>query len=349
MEAQRYPTDYDGIIAGSPVYRVIKLRSRHVHTWQCNYLDTSGAHAIPPSKLQPIFNAIVSQCDAIDGLVDGQVDDPRRCHFDPASIQCAGADDGKCLTAAQVETFRCIYKGATDPSTGEVIYPGPPLTSELDEAQNIGAVPNPQYTTFFANTVFQNPAYNFLSFRFPTDVEFSLNKVYGGETLEFIHHAESPDLRAFVSRGGKFIIWHGWSDPLPQPIDSIAYYEKMDKFFKQNDHGKNHTRVEDFARLFLLPNVGHCGGGSAGGPNTFDPVTALEQWVEHGVAPEQMIASRLDSNGNVTRTRPICAYPKRARYIGHGSIDDASNFVCKKGGWEDGDDDDDDKKGGKDD
>ena len=339
MEAQRYPTDYDGIIAGSPVYRVIKLRARHVHTWQCNYLDTSGAHAIPASKLQPIFNAIVSQCDAIDGLVDGQVDDPRRCHFDPASIQCAGADGANCLTAAQVETFRCIYQGATDPGTGEVIYPGPPLTSELDEAQNIGAVPNPQYTTFFANTVFENAAYNFLTFRFPDDVTFSLNKVYGGETLEFIHHAESPDLRAFVSRGGKFIIWHGWSDPLPQPIDSIAYYEKMDKFFKQNDHGKNHTRVEDFARLFLLPNVGHCGGGSAGGPNTFDVVTALEQWVEHGVAPEQMIASRVE-NGVVKRTRPICAYPKRARYIGTGSIDDASNFVCKKGGWEDGDDED---------
>ena len=335
MEAQRYPDDYDGIVAGSPVYRVIKLRARHVHTWQCNYLDTSGAHAIPVAKLQPIFNAIVSQCDAIDGLVDGQVDDPRRCHFDPASIQCAGADDVNCLTAAQVETFRCIYQGATDPSTGEVIYPGPPLTSELDEAQNIGSVPNSQYTTFFANTVFQNPNYDFLSFKFPRDVDFSLNKVYGGETLEFIHHAESPDLRAFSSRGGKFIIWHGWSDPLPQPIDSIAYYEKVDQFYKQNSHGKDKTRVEDFVRLFLLPNVGHCGGASAGGPNNIDPLTALEQWVEHGVAPDQLIASGVH-NGKA-RTRPICAYPKRAVYTGTGSIDDASNFVCKMGGWADDD------------
>jgi feruloyl esterase len=336
MEAQRFPDDYDGIIAGSPVYRVIKLRARHVHTWQCNYLDTSGAHAIPASKLQPIFNAIVSQCDGIDGLVDGQVDDPRRCRFDPASIQCAGTDDGKCLTAAQVETFRCIYQGATDPSTGTVIYPGPPLTSELDEAQNIGSVPNPQYTTFFANTVFQNPGYNFLTFTFPTDVDFSLNKVYGGETLAYINQAESPDLRAFSSRGGKFIIWHGWSDPLPQPIDSIAYYEKVDHFYKQNSHGKDKTRVEDFVRLFLLPNVGHCGGGSAGGPNTIDPLTAMEQWSEHGIAPDQLIASRVN-NGVVTRTRPICAYPNRAVYKGQGSIDDASNFVCKKGGWVDQD------------
>jgi len=278
----------------------------------------------------------VAKCDAVDGLADGQVDDPRRCNFDPASIQCVGADATTCLTAAQVETFRCIYKGATDPNTGEVIYPGPPLTSELDEAQNIGQAPNTQYTTFFANTVFENPAYDFLTFKFPRDVEVSLDKVYGGETLEFIHHAENPDLRAFASRGGKFIIWHGWSDPLPQAGDSIAYYKQIDKFFKQNDHGKNHTRVEDFTRLFLLPNVGHCGGGSAGGPNTFDPVTALEQWVEHGVAPEKMIASRING-GVVTRTRPICAYPNRAVYKGTGSIDDAANFVCKKGGWEDGD------------
>ena len=175
MEAQRYPTDYDGIIAGSPVYRVIKLRARHVHTWQCNYLDTSNAHAIPVAKLRPIYDAIVAQCDGIDGLVDGQVDDPRRCNFDPASIQCAGADNVNCLTAAQVETFRCIYRGATDPDTGAVIYPGPPLTSELDEAQNIGQAPNTQYTTFFANTVFENPAYDFLTFRFPGDVTFSLN------------------------------------------------------------------------------------------------------------------------------------------------------------------------------
>jgi feruloyl esterase len=197
-------------------------------------------------------------------------------------------------------------------------------------------VPNPQYTTFFANTVFQNPGYNFLTFTFPTDVDFSLNKVYGGETLAYINQAESPDLRAFSSRGGKFIIWHGWSDPLPQPIDSIAYYEKVDQFYKQNSHGKDKTRVEDFVRLFLLPNVGHCGGGSAGGPNTIDPLTAMEQWSEHGIAPDQLIASRVN-NGVVTRTRPICAYPNRAVYKGQGSIDDASNFVCKKGGWVDQD------------
>ena len=341
MEAQRYPDDYDGIIAGAPVYRVIDLRARHVNTWQCNHLDSTGARAIPVSKLRPIWEAVVAQCDPIDGLVDGQIDDPRRCNFDPASIQCAGADDGRCLTAAQVETFRCIYKGPTDLNTGKLLYPGPPLGSELDEAQNIGPVPNPQYTIFFANTVFENPAYDFRTFRFDVDLALSLNKVYEGETLEFIHHAESADLRKFARRGGKMIIWHGWSDPLPQPADTIAYYERVDRFFKKNTHGRNKTDVEDVARLFLLPNVGHCGGGSAGGPNTWDPLTALEQWVERGVAPKQIVASRVE-NGAVVRTRPICAYPKRAHYKGKGSIDDAANFVCKKGGRGDHDHDDDD-------
>ena len=336
MEAQRYPSDYDGIIAGAPVYRVIDLRARHVWTWQCNHLDASGARAIPPSKLRPIFDAIMAQCDHVDGLVDGQVDDPRRCDFKPSSLQCAGADDGRCLTAAQVQTLECIYNGPINLNTGEQLYPGPPVTSELDQGQNIGTVPNPAYTIFFANTVFENPAYDFRTFSFGSDLAFSLTKEYAGETLEFIHHAESPDLRAFASRGGKMIIYHGWSDPLPAAVDSIAYYEQVDKFFTNNVHGRNKTRVEDFARLFLQPNVGHCGGPNPGGPNTWDPLTALEQWVEHGVAPEQIVASRV-SNGVVVRTRPICAYPKRARYVGSGSIDDASNFVCKMGGWEDED------------
>jgi len=222
MEAQRFPQDYDGIVAGSPVYRVIKLRSRHVWTWQCNHQDRSEAHAIPSSKLRPIFDAIISQCDYIDGLIDGQVDDPRRCDFQPASVKCTGADDGSCLTAEQVETLECMAQGPIDSNTDEQIYPGPPWTSELDEAQNIGLAPNTQYTTFFANTVFEDAAYDFHTFRFPDDVYYSMNKVYGGETLEQIHHAESPDLSAFHDRGGKFIIWHGcrircrWP-PTPSP------------------------------------------------------------------------------------------------------------------------------------
>ena len=332
MEAQRYPEDYDGILAGSPVYRVLQLRARHVWTWQCNHEDVTESHAIPASKLPAIFSKVVAACDALDGLVDGQVNDPPRCDFDPNSMLCPGADNATCLTAPQVETLQCMYNGPTPP-----FYPGVPMTSELDQGQSIGVVPNPQYTTFFANTVFQDPNYDFRTFNFNTDVTFTLDKVFGGETLDFIHTADNPDLSAFKAGGGKMIIWHGWSDPLPNPVDTIQYYEDVLAFFGHPSNGGvgpstngrgQESKAEDFVRLFLLPNVGHCGGGAAGGPNTWDLITPLEQWVEDGVAPGEIIASRVNG-GVVTRTRPICAYPNVARYVGSGSIDDAANFVCE--------------------
>jgi feruloyl esterase len=319
IEAQRYPDDYNGIIAGAPVYRVIQLRARHVWTWQCNHEDLSEAHAIPTSKLPTIFNAVVAACDGLDGLVDGQVDDPRRCNFNPSSLLCQGTDNATCLTAPQVETLQCMYAGPRNPRTGEQFYPGVPMTSELDQGQSIGIVPNPQYTTFFNYTVFENPNYDFRSFNFDSDLDFALNKTYGGETLDFIHTADNPDLSAFKSRGGKMIIYHGLSDPLPNPTETIRYYEQAVT--------ASGNPSDQFLRLFLFPNVGHCGGSAPGGPNTWDPVPPLEQWVENGIAPDKVIASRV-AGGVVTRTRPICAYPQAARYTGSGSINDAANFVC---------------------
>jgi len=327
MESQRYPDDYDGIIAGSPVYRVIQLRARHVWTWQANHEEgDTDPHAIPTSKLQMIFNAVTAACDALDGLVDGLVDDPRRCDFQPKSLLCQAGDAATCLTAPQVEALEKMYAGPRNPSTGEQVYPGVPRTSELDQGQSIGAVPNFQYTRFFAYTVFEDPNYDFRTFTFDTSLATALTKEYGGETLEFIHNAENPDLSDFKARGGKMIIWHPQSDPLPNPVDTIQYYENVKATF---GHGRGQDyKTEEFLRLFLLPNVGHCGGGSAGGPNTIDLVTALEQWVENGIAPDKIIASRV-TGGVVTRTRPICAYPLVARYTGTGSIDDAANFVCE--------------------
>jgi feruloyl esterase len=193
------------------------------------------------------------------------------------------------------------------------------MGSELDQGQSIGIVPNPQYTTFFANTVFENPNYDFRSFNFASDLDFSLNKTYGGETLDFIHTAENTNLSAFKSRGGKMIMYQGFSDPLPQPTETIRYYEQA--------VAASGNPSDQFLRLFLFPNVGHCGGSAPGGPNTWDPVPPLEQWVENGIAPNQVIASR-PAGATVPRTRPICAYPQTARYKGSGSINDAANFAC---------------------
>jgi feruloyl esterase len=221
-----------------------------------------------------------------------------------------------------------MYAGPVNPRTRKQVYPGVPATSELDQGQSIGAVPNPQYTTFFQNTVFENPNYDFLTFNFDTDVRFALNKKFDGETLKFIHHAEDTDLTAFKRRGGKMIVWHGSSDPLPNPADTIDYYNRIHT--RSGHHRHQADKTEDFVRLFLLPHVGHCGGAAPGGPNEWDPLTALEDWIEKHIAPEEIIASRV-TNGVVTRTRPICAYPQVARYVGSGSIDDAANFVCHEG------------------
>jgi feruloyl esterase len=330
MEAQRYPDDYDGIIAGAPVYRVIQLRARHVWTWQATHNDPDST--IPFSKLPVLYNAVVASCDARDGLVDGLVSDPRRCKFDPSSLLCKGADDGACLTAAQVEAVRKIYAGPVNPRTGEQVYPGVPMTSELDWAESIGPVPNPSYVPFFNFTVFEDPDFDYKTFSFDTDVAYALSKEFGGETLEFIHNAEDPNLSDFKAHGGKMIIWHGWSDPLPTPVDTIRYYKNVVATLgRDHGHGRGHGHAHEtgeFLRLFLLPNVGHCGGSSAGGPNKFDALTALEQWVEQDIAPQKIIASHV-TDGVVDRTRPLCPYPQEATYIGHGSIDDAANFVCR--------------------
>jgi feruloyl esterase len=333
MEAQRYPTDYDGIATGSPVFHVLELRSRHVKSWQCNWEDASGVNSIPFAstsfngttyrfgKLTSIFNAVVKKCQGQDGLNDGLVWDPRLCHFEPVTIQCpAGTDNVTCLTANQVKTLQCMYRGP-----GETIYPGIQMSSELDQGQNIGAVPNPQYTTFFQNTTFWNvldqngaPAFDFRTFTFPDDVNFTRNQVWGGETMASIQDADNPDLTAFKQSGGKWIIYQPTADPLPSAVDTIGYYNEMRDLFGD-------SQTQSFARLFMVPNAGHCLGTNPGGPTNFDPLTSLANWVEQGVAPDQMIAS------NATYSRPLCHFPLVTQYSGQGDPNSASSFKCVQG------------------
>ena len=343
MAAQRYPKDYDGIVTGSPVFRVLHLRSRHVWTWQCNWQDPSGASAIPFAsttfngttyrfgKLTTIFNAVVNKCQGQDGLNDGLVWDPRACHFDAVTIQCpAGTDNVTCLTPKQVETLRCMYRGP-----GEDIYPGVQMSSELDNGQSIGMIPNPQYTTFFANTVFWNvldqngaPALDFRTFTFPDDVNYTVNQIWGGETMGSIQEADSPDLTEFKKNGGKWIIYHPTADPLPNYVDTVRYYNNVRDFFGF----KQPEKTQDFVRLFLVPNGGHCLGSNPGGPTNIDPLTALDDWVENGVAPDQLIGS----DANSTYSRPICHFPLVTQYSGQGNTRDASSFKCVQGpDWQD--------------
>lgn len=316
-EAQRFPDDYDGIVAGDPGNNRIHLMVGFLYSWLALYKDP--ASALPVSKLPLINQAAIAACDAIDGLKDGIIDDPRRCHFDPGTLLCKGSDDASCLTAAQVAGVRKIYQGARNPRTGERIFAGWPRGSEASGGAQIGGWAGyfvgqrqPARADFFRLWVFNDPDWDARSFDFDRDVAYADAKMAAV-------NANDTNLKPFQSHGGKLVMYHGWADPVVPPEDGVRYYTLVE----QAMGGEEKTR--DFFRLFMAPGMGHCGGGP--GPNTFDALSALDQWVAHGSAPEQMVASH-SSHGAVDRTRPLCPYPQVARWKGSGSSDQAANFTC---------------------
>jgi len=312
-EAQSYPQDYDGIIAGDPANPVTRLAAWGTYIGREMLKDP--ANSIPSSKYPMIHRAVINACDAIDGLKDRLIDDPTRCKFDFASLQCKGEDSASCLTSAQIESARKITSAAIHPTTGEVIYPGLPLGSELGWAGKTGGTePLPLNTGEFKYVVFKDANWDWRTFNLETDVALA-DKIDNGTM-----NAINPDLSAFQKHGGKLLMYHGGSDQAVPPLSTINYYKSV------LDKMGSGAKTAEWLRLFMVPGMGHCRGGD--GPNTFDAVTALEDWVEKGRAPEKIIASH-SSDGKVDRTRPLCPYPQVAAYQGNGSIDEAANFVCK--------------------
>lgn len=327
--AQRYPDDFDGIIAGAPGNNRTALNEGFL--WMATQNMKTEAGYIPPAKLPAINRAAIAACDAQDGVVDGLIGDPAACHFDPKVLQCKanadGASGADCLSAAQVDTLKRLYAGARNPRTHAQIYPGWPLGSESGYLGGWGyAIEGPQAfrTEFFRDWVFQDAKWDWRSFDWDRDVATVKARV--GPLVDSV----DPDLRAFQRHGGKLILYHGLADPIGNAYDTVNYYKAV-------SHKVPNT--PDFARLFLSPGMGHCRGGI--GLNTFDAIGALENWVEKGQAPDQILASAkglesktggLATTAEVTagndRTRPLCAYPKQAKYKGSGSIDDARNFTC---------------------
>jgi tannase/feruloyl esterase len=310
-EAQRYPSDYNAIIAGAPA-----INRMHIYVWSlwiAQAVHRGGSSYIPPSKYAMIHKAVLEACDALDGLKDGLISDPRSCHFDPKVLACKGADRPSCLTSQQVEVARRIYSSAKNPRTGQGIYPGLEPGSELGWAIHAGPEPLSYATDGFKYVVFKNPDWDFRSLNLDSDLALA-DKVDNGTTSSM-----DPNLKEFLQPGGKLLMYHGWSDPQVSPLNTINYYTTVLKTMGA-------TATADTIRLFMLPGMGHCGGGD--GPNTFDAMGTLAQWFEKGQAPNQIVASH-SANGVVDRTRPICAYPQVAAYAGSGSIDEAANFVCK--------------------
>lgn len=333
MEAQRYPEDYDGIIAGAPANYWTHLMAGFV--WNSVATLSDDKAYIPASKLPTIEAAALAACDELDGIKDGVIDDPTRCRFDPSKLLCQGAENAACLTAPQIEALRKIYDGPRD-SKGESLFPGYLPGGETGpggwSAWITGAAPKASLhyafgTQFFSNMVYSDAGWDYKSFDAGAATRAADSRM--GPILNAIN----PDLSRFRARGGKLIIYHGWSDTAIAPVNSINYY-------KSAVAKAGAKEAEKFLRLFMVPGMQHCGGGP--GPDSFGQSgaaqgdashnlgKALEQWVEEGVAPDRIIATKFKAGTPPVpvRTRPLCRYPQVAQWKQSGSTDDVANFTC---------------------
>ncbi len=310
MAAQRFPEDFEGILAGAPGYNRTDVGFQTIGMIQATHKD--AASFMSDAKHKMVHAAAINACDAGDGLKDGLITDPRSCRFDPVVLACKSGDAPGCLTMPQVEAARRIYAPVIDPATKKEISAGLEPGSELFWASVAGERPHSMYHDMFRFIVFQDPNWDFRTLDVSTHLERARKADNG------VLAATSTDLTPFTSRGGKLVIYHGWADQNIPPRGSISYYEGVVKTMGQE---KTNAAV----RLYMVPGMGHCGGGE--GPNEFDLLTALDHWRDHGAAPGAVVASKVES-GKVTRTRPLCPYPQVARYKGTGSIDQAASFAC---------------------
>jgi len=332
-ELQRFPEDYDGIIMGSPGIYFGQLGLFQGYAYAATH--QTPAHTIPREKLPGLAAEVLRQCDALDGVKDGLIENPRACKFDPAPMTCKGADSNACMTPPQVEALKKIYGGLHNPRTKEVIYYGLQPGVELADAtrvrisqESIGSVINP--TLFGPLAWVLGPdwkADNFKTFDWDKGSDEVLKKFE-----EFGNN--KTNILPFTNRGGKLIMWAGWGDPNFPEYNTARYYEEAGEFVG--------AQKDQSMRMYLAPGVYHCGGGPGPNqfgqaPNDFDMspeknlVVALDQWVSKGVAPQAMIATKFaddKENKPVLRTRPVCPYPKIAKWDGKGSIDDYKSFAC---------------------
>ena len=363
MEAQRFPDDFDGLSIGAPIYDYT-LKQMYSASWVAQaFFGNDRAGYVPGPKLEALGRAVYSRCDRIDGLQDGLIDDPRRCDFEPARDldRCVeGEDRSDCFSTAQIAAITRIYKGP-----GKELYPGHVMGGEWMASSDPGfaggwdvyfsgrlSSPRSPNTgrdayggsdfepvqlrnarSFFQYLAFEQdrPEYDVLTdldFASPPDTSF----------MARLMNADDADLSALHERGGKILLWHGWADVGINPLRTIDYFERVRATIGVE-------RTDEMMRLFMVPGMYHCTGGP--GPDSFDDLEALENWVESGLAPERMIATKFTGGGygsglgpggvavssrgsEVVRTRPLCAYPLVARYRGTGSHDEAGNFECRR-------------------
>ena len=335
MEAQRFPDDYDGILAGAPANYWTHLLAGAL--WDAQATTVDPAAYMPSSKLPAIASAVNAACDSKDGVTDGILNDPRQCHFDPSVLLCKGSDSDKCLTLPQVTALKKLYQGAHD-SDGQ-IFPG--FLPGAEEGEGgwapwiTGNAPGQSLLFAFANGYFSDMVYDQSNWSYKT-ADLSQATKAADEKDASILNATNPDLARFKQRGGKLILYHGWNDPAISALNTIEYYDQV-----QAKMGAQNT--EAFVRLYMVPGMQHCGGGP--GPSSFgqgsthpqpdpqhDIQSALEDWVEKGTAPTKIVAAHYtgpNPGGEVKLTRPLCPYPETTEYNGTGDPNRAENFTCE--------------------
>lgn len=315
-EAQRYPQDYDGIIAGAAANN--RIRQVTAFLWNWRILHEHDGEPLPAAKLPLLHSTVMAACDELDGIKDGIISNPRLCKFDPASLACKGADNADCLTQSQVAQVRKIYEGVRNPRTGEQIYSGWERGSEFLDGSPIGSwagyfvgKDEPARLEFWRSWVFHDAEWNPRSFDFDLDLKFADLALPQVDSMD-------ANLTPFKQRQGKLLMYYGWADPVVPPEEGIRYYEAVER---------TTAGVRDFARLFMLPGVGHCGGGP--GPDTFEALGTLDRWVSDGTAPDSIVVSH-STDGKVDRTGLLCPWPQVSKWKGSGSTDNAVSFGCHK-------------------
>jgi feruloyl esterase len=310
MEAQKYPEDFDAIVAGAPAnYQT------HLHAWDLSVAVPAlkdAASAVTPAKLAMLNKAVLAACDARDGITDGVLNNPRACHFNPETLLCrGGANDDSCLTAPQIESVKRMYAPART-KTGQTIFAGKDPGSELGWNAISGGTAPAGVSLGSFRVAYADANWDWRNFDLDRDLKVVDERI--GTTINAIN----PDLSAFKARGGKLLLYHGWNDTAISAGNAVNYYSSV--------LSKMGSKQDGWIRLFMAPGMQHCGGGP--GPNQVNYISALERWREAGIAPDQLIASHVTDN-RVDVTRPLCPYPQVAVYKGAGSTNDAASFACK--------------------
>ena len=355
-EAQRYPADFDGIIAGDPGNNRTALNLTFLWQFLKNHRAGDNATAVvPPDKLLMVRRAAIAACDGLDGVKDGVINDPRQCRFDLATLACSGHEDASCLTAPQIDTLRAIYAGPRDTRTNQPLYgaflPGSEGSSRTGHDARPGwsaywANPRlsqePQRVDFFRLWAFEDPNWNWWNFDWAKDIDAVRAK------LSPLVDATNPDISLFHARGGKLILFTGWDDPVGAASDLLAYYGQVAAKGQGADAASRLADTQSYAELYMVPGMWHCAEGagathfSTATRDSAPPVSdarhdmavALQDWVEHGRAPQEIIATKFvgaagpDGKRDIAFQRPLCVFPKVAHYRG-GPPDKAESFACE--------------------